>query len=143
MFMLDTDTCIYVINEHDRELQEKFELNAHAICISSITYAELCFGAAHSARVDDNMRELEAFCLDLDILPFDTAAGVHYGEIRQALTQRGRINGANDLLIAAHARSASATLVTNNAGEFGRVPGLRIVNWLSEAVSSDESRPER
>lgn len=132
MFMLDTDICIYLINERDEALRNRFELNAHAICISSITYAELCFGASHSARVEDNRRELENFCLDLDILPFDAAAGIHYGEIRQAFTQRGRVIGANDLLIAAHARSASATLVTNNEGEFGRVPGLRMENWLSE-----------
>ena len=74
-----------------------------------------------------------AFCLNLDILPFDADAGVHYGEIRQALTQRGGIIGANDLLIAAHARSLGATLVTNNEGEFGRVPELRMANWLAEA----------
>ncbi len=134
MFMLDTDICIYLINQRDEALREKFESNARAICISSITYAELCFGAAHSARVEDNMRELENFCLDLDILPFDAVAGIHYGEIRQALTQRGRVIGANDLLIAAHARSAGATLVTNNEGEFGRVPGLRMENWLAEAA---------
>ena len=133
MFMLDTDVCIYLINERDGALRSRFEMNAHAICISSITYAELCYGAAHSARIEDNIRELDAFCLDLDILPFDAAAGIHYGEIRQALTRRGRVIGANDLLIAAHARSASATLVTNNEGEFGRVPELRMESWVAEA----------
>ena len=134
MFMLDTDMCIYLINERDGALRRKLESNARALCISSITYAELCYGAAHSARVDDNFRELDEFCLDLAILPLDAAAGVHYGEIRQALTQRGRIIGANDLLIAAHARSADATLVTNNEREFGRVPGLRMENWLADAA---------
>ena len=134
MFMLDTDICIYLINERDGALRRKFELNARAICISSITYAELCYGAAHSARVEDNFRELEEFCLGLDILPFDAAAGIRYGEIRQALTERGRVIGANDLLIAAHARSVDATLVTNNEREFGRVPGLRMENWLADAA---------
>ncbi|MYE82729.1 MAG: type II toxin-antitoxin system VapC family toxin [Gammaproteobacteria bacterium] len=132
MFMLDTDLCIYLINERDQALRGKFVSNARAICTSSITYAELCFGAAHSARIEENMREVEAFCVDLDILPFDATAGTHYGEIRQALTQGGRIIGANDLLIAAHARSAGATLVTNNEREFGRVPGLQMENWLAE-----------
>ena len=134
MFMLDTDICIYLINERDGALRRKFESNARAICISSITYAELCYGAAHSARVEDNFRELEEFCLGLDILPFDAAAGIRYGEIRQALTERGRVIGANDLLIAAHARSVDATLVTNNEREFGRVPGLRMENWLADAA---------
>ncbi len=131
MFMLDTDICIYLINERDEGLRERFEANASGICISAITHAELRFGAAHSAHVQENARELEAFCLDLDILPFDAAAGVHYGEIRQTLVRRGRPIGANDLLIAAHARSTGATLVTNNEGEFGRVPGLRTENWLA------------
>ena len=134
MFMLDTDICIYLINERDAALQGKFESNASAICISAITYAELCFGAAHSTRVEENTRELAAFCLDLEILPFDAAAGDHYGDIRQALMQRGRPIGANDLLIAAHARSAGATLVTNNEREFARVPELRTDNWLKEAA---------
>ena len=141
MFMLDTDICIYLINQRDEALRGKFESNASAIRISAITYAELCFGAAHSARVEENTRELGAFCLDLEILPFDAAAGGHYGEIRQALVQRGRPIGANDLLIAAHARSAGATLVTNNQREFGRVPGLQVENWLEWVPGSH--RPAR
>ena len=135
MFMLDTDICIYLINERDETLRERFDANASGICISAITHAELQFGAAHSARVEENTRELEAFCLDLDILSFDAAAGVDYGEIRQALVRHGRPIGANDLLIAAHARSAGATLVTNNEREFGRVPGLRVENWLERGPS--------
>ena len=134
MFMLDTDLCIYLINERDAALKEKFEANAGDICISSITYAELCFGVAHSTRVERNSRELDAFRLDLDILPFDTEAGVHYGDIRHALSRPGCLIGANDLLIAGHARSVRATLVTNNEREFGRVPDLVTENWLSRST---------
>ena len=130
MFMLDTNICIYLINHRDGVLQDRFEANAGDICISSITYAELCYGVAHSARMAANARELEAFRLDLGILPFDRNAGRHYGEIRHALAQRGQPIGANDVLIAAHARSANATLVTNNAREFERVPDLRVENWM-------------
>lgn len=133
MFMLDTDMCICLINRRDNALREVFETNATDICISSISYAELCFGAAHSARVERNTRELEAFCLDLDILTFNEAAGTHYGEIRHSLTRSGRLIGANDLLIAAHARSVDATLVSNNEAEFRRVPALKVENWLSVA----------
>ena len=133
MFMLDTDMCIYLINSRDDALREEFEKNAVAISISSISYAELCFRVAHSEQKERNTRELEEFCLDLDILPFGAAAGIHYGEIRQSLTRSGRLIGANDLLIAAHARSADATLVTNNEAEFRRVPGLRMENWLASA----------
>jgi tRNA(fMet)-specific endonuclease VapC len=132
MFMLDTDMCIYLINERDQALRRKFEENASSVCISSITYAELRFGVEHSARVEQNRSELQAFCLDLDILPFDAEAGARYGQIRQELVRRGQTIGANDLLIAAHASGAHATLVTNNEREFGRVHGLRIENWLAE-----------
>lgn len=132
MFMLDTDTCIFVINRRHEALRERFEQNADRICISSITHAELCFGVAHSARVAKNSAELEAFCLDLDILPFDGPAGMHYGDIRHVLTDSGLLIGANDLLIAGHARSVGATLITNNLKEFQRVPELSIENWLSD-----------
>ena len=130
MFMLDTDMCIYLINERDEALRERFEENAAAVVISSITYAELCYGVAHSRRVESNAHELNAFCRGLAIRPFDADAGAHYGEIRHALARRGRLIGANDLLIAAHARCVAATLVTNNEAEFGRVPDLKVENWL-------------
>lgn len=126
--------CIYLINERDEALRDTFDRNAADICISSITYAELCFGVAHSAHVERNTRELEAFCLNLDILPFDADASVDYGQIRHSLVRRGQPVGANDLLIAAHARSVGATLVTNNEREFGRVAGLKVENWLQETT---------
>ena len=129
MYMLDTNICIYLINQRDAVLRQHFEVHSSEICISSITYAELYYGVANSARVEKNARELASFRLDLEILAFGEEAGTHYGEIRHTLRQRGQPIGANDLLIAAHARSVGATLVTNNPGEFGRVPGLRIENW--------------
>ena len=127
--MLDTDICIYLINRRDDALRERFERHAAQICISSITYAELCFGVSHSQHVAENTRELAAFCVDLDIRSFDAAAGLHHGEIRHELSRRGRLIGANDLLIAGHARSLGATLVTNNRTEFGRVSELQMENW--------------
>ena len=135
MFLLDTNICIYLINNRDGVLRERFEANAADIRISSITYAELCYGVAHSARQAANAQELEVFLIDLDILPFDQNAGRHYGEIRHALAIRGEPIGANDLLIAAHACSANATLVTNNAREFERVPGLRVENWMADPAA--------
>ena len=131
MFMLDTDMCIYLINDRDETLRARFEATTACVVVSSITYAELRYGVAHSQRVESNARELQAFCRDLDILPFDSDAGAHYGEIRHALTRQGRSIGANDLLIAAHARCVDATLVTNNEAEFRRVPNLEVENWFS------------
>ena len=133
MFLLDTDICIYLINRKEAP-RERFRRNAGRTGISAISYAELCFGVAHSARVALNERLLQQFRTDLQIFPFDADAATHYGEIRQELGRRGELIGPHDLLIAAHARSRDATLVTNNEREFGRVPGLRTENWL---------RPER
>ena len=96
--------CIYVINERDDALRVRFEAHSAEICISSITYAELCYGVANSVRVAENTRELEAFRLDLEILPFGEDAAAHYGEVRHALRKSGQPIGANDLFIAAHAR---------------------------------------
>lgn len=129
MYMLDTNICIYVINERDEALGERFEGHAAEICISSITCAELCYGVANSGRVEENSRVLDGFLHDLEILPFGVDAAGHYGEIRHVLRKRGRPIGANDLLIAAHARSLDAVLVTNDEEEFGRVPDLQVENW--------------
>ena len=128
--MLDTNICIYIINERDDVVLERFEEHAARICISSITYAELCFGVVNSAQIERTTRDLEEFRLDLDVLPFGEEAGVHYAEIRRVLRRRGTPIGANDLLLAAHARSVGATLVTNNRSEFDRVPELRVENWV-------------
>ena len=129
MFLLDTDICIHILNG-DHLPRGRLRQHATETGISAITYAELSFGVARSARVTENTRRLEEFRLGLDILPFDDAAAEHYGEIREALRRRGTLIGANDLLIAAHARSRGATLVTDNEREFGRVPDLRVENWL-------------
>ena len=129
MFMLDTDICIYVINEHDEALAATFAEHAHEICISAVSHAELWFGIEHSAHVQRNRSQLDDFLRDLDIQSFGVEAGRHYGRIREHLVRRGTPIGANDLLIAAHARSMGATLVTNNLGEFARVPELQVVNW--------------
>lgn len=134
MFMLDTNICIYVINERDSGLLERFEAGAGSICISAITWAELCYGVEHSAQRRRNTRELEEFQRNLDIVPFDRSAGRHYGEIREALVRRGQPITANDLLIAAHARSMNAILVTNDERHFRRVPRLKVENWLEGRV---------
>ena len=128
--MLDTNICIYVINEGDESVRERFEEHAPEICISSITYAELCYGVVNSTHIERNTLELDGFRLDLEILPFGEDAGMHYAEIRRALRRRGTPIGANDLLLAAHARSLGAMLVTNNRSEFDRVPELRVENWV-------------
>jgi tRNA(fMet)-specific endonuclease VapC len=92
--------------------------------------SELFHGAEKSARVAQNLAIVEEFASLLEVLPYTAKASMHYGSIRSALEKAGQPIGVNDLHIAAHARSAGLTLVTNDVGEFKRVPGLLLENWV-------------
>ena len=131
MYMLDTDICIYVLKKHSDKLRHKFKVTKN-ICISSVTYGELCFGIENG---DNSMREarwkeLNLFTQRLFIEPWDENAAKHYGSIRALLRKQGTPIGNNDLLIAAHARSLDSVMVTNNIREFERVPDLTLENWI-------------
>ncbi len=128
-FMLDTNICIYVLKNHPPHLKQAFNRHAEALCISSITLAELCYGAAKSARVAENTQAVEAFVARLDVLAFSPAAAAHYGDIRAHAERAGKPIGPHDMLIGAHARSEGLILVTNNLREFKRIDGLRVENW--------------
>lgn len=130
--LLDTNICIYLIRERPPEVLRRFEEHAVGdIGLSSVTVAELYFGAHKSRRPDQNKRALEQFLLPLEITGFDHEAAAAYGGTRAVLENRGTPIGSLDTLIAAHAVSLDVTLVTNNVREFERVPGLRVENWVS------------
>ena len=129
-FMLDTDICIYVLRHQYPSLQAHLNRHAESLAVSTVVLSELYFGAENSSRPDENHRVLESFAARLSVLPFDASAAWHSGRVRAELKRAGRPIGAYDLMIAGHARSAGLTLVTNNAREFGRVPGLVVENWL-------------
>ena len=130
--LLDTDICIYAINRKRPEILKGIrDYQIGEVGISAITYAELRFGVENSTSADKNMERLERFLLPLEIVPFDAEAGRNYGRIRTELKRAGCPIGSNDLLIAAHALSLDATLVTNNTREFDRVAGLRVEQWTS------------
>jgi len=129
--MLDTNMCIYLIKQRSQEALQKFRFfPVGDIGISAITLAELEYGVAKSAQPKRNRDALEAFVSPVVVAPFDKQATEVYGRIRAALEKRGRPIGAMDLLIAAHALSLGVRLVTHNEGEFRRVPGLRVENWV-------------
>ena len=130
-YLLDTNIVIYVIKRRPVEVMGLFNDNAGRMAISAITLSELYHGAEKSAKVAQNLAVLEEFASLLQVLPYSAKASQHYGAIRSALEKAGCPIGVNDLHIAAHARSEGLTLVTNNVGEFERVPGLLIENWVS------------
>jgi tRNA(fMet)-specific endonuclease VapC len=130
-YLLDTNIVIYVIKRRPIEVMGIFNENAGRMAISAITLSELFYGAEKSAKVAQNLAVVEEFASLLQVLPYTAKASQHYGAIRSALEKVGRTIGVNDLHIAAHARSEGLTLVTNNLGEFERVPGLLAENWVS------------
>jgi len=129
-FMLDTNIVIYVIKRRPLEILEIFNAHAGLMCISSITLAELLHGVEKSAMISHNMRKVEDFVSRLEVLPYDSPAASHYGDIRADLEKKGTPIGVNDLHIAGHARSEALILVSNNIREFERVEGLRLENWV-------------
>jgi tRNA(fMet)-specific endonuclease VapC len=131
-YMLDTDTCSYIMKRSsDIVLKRLAKVPVTDVCISVITKSELLFGVELSARKQQNEATLSAFLRYVEVLDLPDAASVHYARIRAELHALGKMIGANDLFIAAHARCLGLTLVTNNTQEFGRVRGLVLENWTA------------
>jgi tRNA(fMet)-specific endonuclease VapC len=131
--LLDTHIVIHVIKRRPPEAAAAFGAHEGRMAISSITLAELHFGAAKSGQPARNRSAVDDFCSRLGVLDYGAHAAQHYGQIRAALERAGTPIGANDLHIAAHARSAGLVLVTHNQREFARVPGLLLEDWLAPA----------
>ncbi|MEW5941861.1 MAG: type II toxin-antitoxin system VapC family toxin [Chloroflexota bacterium] len=132
-YMLDTNICIGLIRQKPQRLVERLTQCAPLeVGVSSITVAELAYGAQKSSRVEQNMFATEQFLLPLEIANFDQSASTAYGMIRALLERQGNIIGAMDMLIGAHALSLDVVLVTNNTGEFKRIPNLKIEDWMAE-----------
>ncbi|MEE9171118.1 MAG: type II toxin-antitoxin system VapC family toxin [bacterium] len=130
-YMLDTNICIYLIKKRPEQVLKKLRpLPITDIAISSISVAELEYGVAKSSQPERNRDALSLFLAPLEIVLFDQIAAFHYGVIRASLESKDNVIGSMDMLIASHAISLSATLVTNNLREFERVPGLSVENWL-------------
>ncbi len=131
-YLLDTNICIYIINEKPKKVLKKFEeYSVNEFAISSITHAELQYGVEKSKNKHTNQDALEEFLLPLTILPFHGEKLVAcYGEIRASLESKGKTIGTLDMLIAAHALSLDLTIISNNIKEFSRIPNLKCKNWL-------------
>jgi tRNA(fMet)-specific endonuclease VapC len=129
-YMLDTNICIYVMKNYPLKLREKFNALAEQLCISSITLGELHYGAEKSARRADNLTAIENFVARLDVLAFAAKAAAHYGQVRAELERAETPCGPHDMQIGGHARSEGLIVVTNNAREFSRMPGVRTENWV-------------
>jgi tRNA(fMet)-specific endonuclease VapC len=120
-----------VLRRRPAAVKERFdEVGSEALAISTVVLAELLYGAARHPAGAVIRREIRDFVSRLSVLPWDEAAAEHYGDLRAELDGRGRPLGAMDLMIAAHARSRGATLVSNEVRHFERVDGLLFANWV-------------
>jgi tRNA(fMet)-specific endonuclease VapC len=129
-YLLDTNICIFVIKRKPATVLARFQLHPpDDVAISSVTLAELRYGADKSSRPQQNHAALEAFLAPLSVVDFDSQAAESYGKVRAELERRGTPIGPLDTLIAAHSLALGTTLVTTNTSEFSRVPGLNIEDW--------------
>lgn len=133
MILLDTNICITIINAKPAAVVERFKgYRLGEIGLCSVVAAELAYGVAKSGSVR-NRQVLEMFLTPPTILPFDERAAWAYGELRADLERRGTPISSLDTMIAAHALSLQATLITNNTRGFAQVSGLQVENWVPTA----------
>lgn len=130
MFLLDTNVLSALVRAPQGMVAARIALVGESnICTSIVVAAELRYGAAKrgSARL---AQQLDTILAALDIVPFESPMDRVYADLRNALEQRGRPIGGNDLIIAAQALALEATLATDNVKEFEQVPGLKVENWV-------------
>ena len=129
-YLLDTNICIYIQRRRPPSVRSRLARQAPgSVGLSLITWGELLYGASRSQQAAATRKNLAAFAELIPVLLLPEETAEHYGDIRAALYAAGTPIGANDLWIAAHARAANLTLVTNNTRELERVDGLKIDNW--------------
>ena len=130
-YLIDTNICIYIMNNRPPKVVRRFKkMEIGQVGVSSITVSELQYGVSKSQRQKENQQRLDEFLLPFEILSYDQTVSRQYGDIRADLEKRGIVIGPLDLLIAAQAVSRDLVLVTNNEKEFGRIPSLKIENWV-------------
>ena len=129
--LLDTNTCIYFLNRASEGIIKQFKaLSPSQIRLSSVTVAELYYGAEKSKAKSRNRERVKRFVSAFQIVPFDEQACGTYAKIRCALEKSGNLIGPMDLLIASISLAHNFVLVTNNLKEFKRVKQLNLENWL-------------
>lgn len=131
--MLDTNIISYLLKSRDMNLIDTFERISvdSTIAVSAITVAELFYGVKkkQSLKLEAAVRE---FLYPLEKFAFDENAAFVYGELRTILEAKGEVIGAHDMLIAAHAQSMDAVLITNNMRKFERIKDLKLENWCKK-----------
>ena len=139
-YLFDTNTCSYVIHQRKgfEAITRRMDgLRYGELVISAIVLAELQFMFVKSAVPQAKREQLLRFLLQFHVAPFDESATLAYGQVRHELERRGSPIGPLDTLIAAHAISLKASVVTNNTKHFRQVPGLGVESWYRIPACGD------
>ena len=128
-YLLDTNACSYVIKGNVPQVRARLLRTEMAeVGISTVTEAELRFGVARMPQARRLALAVDEFLLRVEILPWDSECARHYAELRATLERAGEPMGNLDMMIAAQALAADATLVTGDR-VFHRVKGLSLEDW--------------
>jgi tRNA(fMet)-specific endonuclease VapC len=131
MYLLDTNICIYIINNSPKQVVDRVKkLKVNQVKLSSISLAELEYGVSKSSSRGKNRKALVHFASAFDIVYFNDNDAEVYGLIRAELEKKGNVIGPYDMQIAAQAITRDLILVTNNTEEFARIPNLKLENWV-------------
>jgi tRNA(fMet)-specific endonuclease VapC len=134
-YLLDTNLVSQLVRRHPLVLQRVTQVPMASLCISAITEGELRFGLARRPEATSLHRLIGEFLCRVEVLPWDGSVAVRYGVLRADLERTGRVLGAFDLLIAAHAQAAGAVLVSNDQA-FRHVDGLVLEDWTVDACQA-------
>ena len=128
-YLLDTNIASYVIKGNIPAVRRRIvQVPMAQLAISAVTEGELRYGAARRPDAARWRTIVDEFLLRMTILPWDSEAAQHYGQIRAALERQGQAMGNLDTMIAAHALAMGAVLVTNDQA-FTRIEALKVENW--------------
>ncbi|MBU4319756.1 MAG: type II toxin-antitoxin system VapC family toxin [Thermodesulfovibrionales bacterium] len=129
-FLLDTDTCVYLLNGNPSLKKKVEEVGVFSLAISNSVLAELYFGAYNSKKIEDNLKRINLFKKNLTVLSDSEESALRFGKIKADLRTKGKIIEDFDILIASIAIVNSCILITNNTDHFERIDDLQIENWL-------------
>jgi tRNA(fMet)-specific endonuclease VapC len=130
MYLLDTNTCIFIKNRKPAHVLERLRSSlGKGVFLSSVSVAEMQYGVYNSSNIEKNRIALTEFLAPFEIIDFDDADAEAFGRLRADLKRKGTIIGAYDMLIAAQTIARNLILVTNNTGEFKRIIGLKLEDW--------------
>jgi len=131
-YLLDTNTCVYLLNGNEILKRKVKEIGVYSLSMSNCVLAELYFGAYNSKRVEENLRRIDLFKNNLSVLSDSEESSKLFGKIKADLRTKGTIIDDFDILIASIATANNHILVTNNTDHFERIEGLKIQNWLNK-----------